>query len=50
MKNFTSVVISMNSDFLNINIDDDRIKNNNSFNNEQYQLVIKSLQFLFIYT
>ena len=43
MKNFTSVAISMNSDFLNINIDDDRIKNDSSFNSEQYQSVIESL-------
>ena len=50
MKNFTSVAISMNSDFLNIDIDSDRIENDSSFDSEQYQSVIKSLQFLFIYT
>ena len=34
MKNFTSVATSMNSDFLNADINDDRIKNNSSFDNE----------------
>ena len=43
MKNFTLIVTSMNSDFLNTDINSDEIKNDNSFNNEQYQSVIKSL-------
>ena len=50
MKNFTLIATSMNSDFLNIDIDDDKIRNDSLFNSEQYQSVIKSLQFLFIYT
>ena len=36
IKNFTLITISMNSDFLNVNIDDDEIENDSSFNNEQY--------------
>ena len=50
MKNFILITISMKSDFLNIDIDDDEIRNDSLFNSEQYQSVIESLQFLFIYT
>ena len=50
MKNFTLIATLMNSDFLNININNDKIRNDSLFNSEQYQSVIKNLQFLFIYT
>ena len=43
MKNFILIATLMNSDCLNVNIDDDKIKNDNSFDSEQYQSVIKSL-------
>ena len=50
MKNFTLIVILMNFDFLNININSDRIRDDSLFDSKQYWSIIESLQFLFIYT